>query len=80
VRRLEPQIAEREGKETTEELREEGYWMRATMAEAHAGLGNAAGEKEWLDKARAFAPQPGMVSTTTKHIEKLHRLLAKAAD
>jgi hypothetical protein len=80
VRRLERQIAEREGKETTDELREEGYWMRATMAEAHAGLGNGAGEKEWLDKARAFAPQPWMVSTTTEQIEKLHRLLAEAAD
>jgi hypothetical protein len=80
VRRLEPQIAEREGKERDEELREEGYWMRATMAEAHAGLGNAASEKEWLDKARAFAPQPWMASTTTEQIEKLHRLLAKAAD
>jgi hypothetical protein len=80
VRRLEPQIAEREGKERDEELREEGYWMRATMAEAHAGLGNAASEKKWLDKARAFAPQPWMASTTEEQIEKLHRLLAKAAD
>jgi hypothetical protein len=80
VRRLEPQIAEREGKERDEELREEGYWMRATMAEAHAGLGNAASEKEWLEKARAFAPQPWMASTTEEQIEKLHRLLAKAAD
>jgi hypothetical protein len=80
VRRLEPQIAEREGKERDEELREEGYWMRATMAEAHAGLGNAASEEEWLEKARAFAPQPWMASTTEEQIEKLHRLLAKAAD
>jgi hypothetical protein len=80
ARRLEPQIAEREGKETTEELREEGYWMRATMAEAHAGLGNAAGEKAWLDKARAFAPQAWMASTTEEQIAKLHRLLARAAD
>ena len=80
VRRLEQQIAEREGKETTQELREEGYWMRATMAEAHAGLGNAAGEKEWLDKAQAFAPEPWMVSTTQEQIGKLRRLLAATAD
>jgi hypothetical protein len=80
AQRLERQIAEREGKETTAELREEGYWMRATMAEAHAGLGNAASQKEWLDKARAFAPEPWMASTTEEQIEKLHRLLAKAAD
>jgi len=79
VRRLEPQIAEREGKETTKELRDEGYWMRATMAEAHAGLGNAAGEKAWLDKARAFAPEPWMVSTTEEQIEKLRQLLAATA-
>ena len=79
VRRLEQQIAEREGKETTPELREEGYWMRATMAEAHAGLGNAAGEKAWLDKARAFAPQPWMEASTEDQIEKLHRLLAEAS-
>ena len=64
VRRLEPQIAERAGKETTKELRDEGYWMRATMAEAHAGLGDAAGERAWLDKARAFASEPWMVSST----------------
>ena len=80
ARRLEPQIAEREGKETTKELREEGYWMRATMAEAHAGLGNAAAAKAWLDKARAFAPQPWMASTTEEQIEKLHRLLPRAAE
>jgi MAP3K TRAFs-binding domain len=79
VRRLEPQIAEREGKETTKELRDEGYWMRATMAEAHAGLGNAAGEKAWLDKARAFAPEPWMVSTTEEQIKKLRQLLAATA-
>jgi hypothetical protein len=80
VRRLERQIAGREGKETTEELREEGYWMRATMAEAHAGLGNAAGAEQWLDKARAFAPEPWMASTTAEQIGKLRQLLAAAAD
>jgi hypothetical protein len=49
------------------------------MAEAHAGLGNAAGEKAWLDKARAFAPEPWMVSTTEEQIEKLRQLLAATA-
>jgi hypothetical protein len=77
--RVAQQIAEREGKETTRELREEGYWMRATLAEAHAGLGNAAGEQEWLEKARAFAPEPWMVSTTQEQIGKLRRLLEAAA-
>ena len=80
ARRLEQQIAEREGKETTKDLREEGYWMRATMAEAHAGLGNAAGEQEWLDKARSFASEPWMVSTTQEQIGKLRQLLEAAAD
>jgi hypothetical protein len=78
--RVAQQIAEREGKETTKELREEGYWMRATMAEALAGLGNAAGEQEWLEKARVFAPEPWMVSTTQEQIGKLRRLLEAAAD
>ena len=54
--------------------------MRATMAEAHAGLGNAAGEQEWLEKARAFAPEPWMVSTTQEQIGKLRKLLEAAAD
>ena len=80
VRRLEPQIAERAGKETTKELRDEGYWMRATMAEAHAGLGDAAGERAWLDKARAFASEPWMVSSTEDQIGKLRRLLAATAN
>ena len=80
VRRLEPQIAERAGKETTKELRDEGYWMRATMAEAHAGLGDAAGERAWLDNARAFASEPWMVSSTEDQIGKLRRLLAATAN
>jgi hypothetical protein len=80
ARRLERQIAEREGKETTEELREEGYWMRATMAEAHAGLGNEAAAGAWLDKARAFAPAAWMASSTEGQLEKLRRLLAASAD
>lgn len=79
VRRLEPQIAERELKETTEELKEEGYWMRATMAEAHAGLGNAALEQEWLVKAKNFAPEPWMAQSTEEQIGKLRKLLAVAA-
>lgn len=80
VRRLEPQIAERAGKETTKELRDEGYWMRATMAEAHAGLGDAAGERAWLDNARAFASEPWMVSSTEDQIGKLRGLLAATAN
>ena len=80
VRRLEPQIAERAGKETTKELRDEGYWMRATMAEAHAGLGDAAGERAWVDKARAFASEPWMVSSTEDQIGKLRGLLAATAN
>jgi hypothetical protein len=79
ARRVAQQIAERDGKETSKELREEGYWMRATLAEAHAGLGDAAGEREWLEKARAFAPEPWMVSTTEEQIGKLRRLLEAAA-
>ena len=79
ARRVEQQIAEREGKETTNELREEGYWMRATMAEAHAGLGNAAGEREWLGKARAFAPESWMVQSTEEQLGKLRGLLAATA-
>ena len=80
ARRLEQQIVEREGKETTKDLREEGYWMRATMAEAHAGLGNAAGEQEWLEKARSFASEPWMISTTQEQIGQLRKLLEAAAD
>jgi hypothetical protein len=80
ARRLEQQIAEREGKETTQELREEGYWMRATMAEAHAGLDNPEGEYEWLRKAFAFAPEPWMARSTEDQIGKLRQLLAATAD
>jgi hypothetical protein len=79
ARRLEQQIVEREGKETTKELRDEGYWMRATMAEAHAGLGNSEGEYEWLRKAFAFAPEPWMASTTEEQIGRLRQLLAATA-
>jgi hypothetical protein len=54
--------------------------MRATMAEAHAGLGDAAGEREWLEKARAFAPEPWMISSTEEQIGKLRKLLKSAAN
>jgi MAP3K TRAFs-binding domain len=80
ARRLEQQIAARAGKETSEELREEGYWMRATMAEASAGLGNERAAEAWLEKARAFAPAAWMVSSTEGQIEKLRRWLAASAD
>ena len=62
-RRLEQQSpSERQG--DNRGSREEGYWMRATMAEVHAGLGNAAGAQEWMAKARAFASEPWMVATS----------------
>ena len=54
--------------------------MRATMAEVHAGLGNATAATEWLDKARAFAPAGWMASTTEEQIGKLRQLLAATAD
>lgn len=49
------------------------YWMQATLAEALIALDDPMGPEE-LEQAREQAPQPWMLDTTLKQIEKLKLL------
>jgi hypothetical protein len=57
----------------------EEYWIKATMAEAYAGLGDEAKAQELLNGAKA---QPGvpdwMVRTTEEHLSEMKSLLSKS--
>lgn len=57
----------------------EEYWIKATMAEAYAGLGDEAKAQELLNGAKA---QPGvpdwMVRTTEEHLSEMKSLLLKS--
>jgi hypothetical protein len=54
------------------------YWIRATMAEAWLGLGDAAKSKQILDAAFALQPTPSqwMRDSTVDQLQKLEKLLA----
>ena len=54
------------------------YWIRATMAEAWLGLGDAAKSKQTLDAAFALQPSPSqwMRDSTVDQLQKLEKLLA----
>ncbi len=58
---------------------DEGYWIRATIAEALTGLGDDAEAKEVLDEARA---RPGvaawMIQSTQEQLDRLRQLLAQS--
>jgi hypothetical protein len=55
------------------------YWIKASMAEAYAGLGDEARGRGLLDGAKA---QPGvagwMIQTTEEQLAKLKSLLAES--
>jgi hypothetical protein len=57
---------------------QEEYWIRATMAEAWLGLGDAAKSQESLDSAFALASSPSqwMRNSTSEQLRKLSQLLA----
>jgi len=62
-------------------LDQEDYWIRATMAEAWLGLGDAAKSKESLDSAFAVEPKPSqwMQDSTLEQMRKLGKLLASSS-
>ncbi|MEO8592941.1 MAG: tetratricopeptide repeat-containing protein [Candidatus Solibacter sp.] len=55
------------------------YWIKATIAEAHAGVGDDTRAKELLEDAKA---QPGvaswMIRSTEERLEKLREILTKS--
>ena len=57
---------------------QEEYWIRATMAEAWLGLGDAAKSQESLDAAFSLEPSPSqwMRNSTLEQLQNLRRLLA----
>ena len=52
------------------------YWVMATLAEAHAGIGDEVEAKKWFDAAAAGAPEEWMLMSTQEQMENLRRLLA----
>lgn len=59
---------------------QEEYWIRATMAEAWLGLGDAAKSKESLEAASKLEPPPSqwMLDSTQEQMQKLEKLLASS--
>jgi hypothetical protein len=54
------------------------YWVLATMAEAHLGMGDDAGAERMLQEAFAVASADWMKTTTREQMEKLRALLAES--
>lgn len=55
--------------------KKERYWVLATMAEAHFGLGDEANAKVCLDQAFALNPANWMKESTETQLESLRKLL-----
>ena len=58
--------------------KEQKYWVRATMAEAYAGLGDETKAEAKLEEANAYAPLPWMKETTEKQLAALRGFLANS--
>src|SRR5213079_2823268 len=52
------------------------YWVLATLAEAHIGLGEEAAGQQGLEEAFAAAPEEWMKQSTGEQVTKLKALLA----
>jgi MAP3K TRAFs-binding domain len=61
-----------------ERLSDAKYWVMATLAEAHAGIGDEAGARKWFDAAEAGAPEQWMLGTTKKQMSRLRELLGRS--
>jgi hypothetical protein len=55
--------------------KDDRYWVAATLEEAYAGLGDAAGYRKARKTAEKLAPSPGMRAATDEQIGKLRELL-----
>ena len=51
------------------------YWVVATQAEAHLGMGQAAEAEKFYEEAYSFAPEDWMVKSTREQREKLEPML-----
>ena len=54
------------------------YWVRATMAEAHAGLGDEEKSRQKLEEADSFSPSDWMKQTTEKRLATVRSFLDKS--
>jgi hypothetical protein len=52
------------------------YWVLATMAEAHLGVGDEAGAQQKFQEALATKPQQWMIESTEEQMTKLRQLRA----
>jgi MAP3K TRAFs-binding domain len=55
---------------------EQKYWVLATMAEAHLGVGDEAAADQKLREAHALDPAQWMKDSTQEQMDKLRRLMA----
>jgi hypothetical protein len=60
------------------EDRRSRYWVLATMAEAHLGLGNETKSQELFKEAVAIAPEPWMIESTQEQMKNLKPLLSRS--
>lgn len=60
------------------DLRDAKYWIMATLAEAHAGIGDEAEAQKWFSEVVAGKPAPWMLETTQEQMNKLRALLANS--
>jgi hypothetical protein len=61
--------------EAIKEYQQSRYWVLATMAEAHLGLGDEAHGQQWLQEAYAATPELWMKDSTQQQLDKLKPLL-----
>jgi hypothetical protein len=62
--------------QASKEYRRSRYWVLATMAEAHLGLGDETRSQELLKEALAIAPESWMVESTQEQMKNLKPLLS----
>jgi len=54
---------------------DERYWLQATLAEAHVGIGDEAAGAAWLERAREEPVAAWMHDTTERQLADLRELL-----
>jgi hypothetical protein len=72
------QFLESELPPSRREAKEIKYWVLATLAEAHLGIGAEKESKNWLKKAYSAAPKNWMKESTNEQLDKLKKLLEKS--
>jgi hypothetical protein len=57
--------------ESEDARKESRYWIFATLAEAHLGMGDETRANAWFERAKTVAPESWMVETTAAQLDNL---------